>query len=153
VREMFRLADARACRHQAVTRYLGERIDTCGSSCDVCARWDVLAEAAAVPESATPRIRRGRSPWAASSGATASGREAQPLDDLGAELFVRLRALRKQLADARAVPAYVVFSDATLVQMAERRPRTEAELLEISGVGPKKVEQYGAAFLSLLAGR
>ncbi|MDB4982464.1 MAG: ATP-dependent helicase, RecQ family, partial [Myxococcales bacterium] len=48
VREMFRLADARACRHQAVTRYLGERIDACGSSCDVCAKWDVLGESAAV---------------------------------------------------------------------------------------------------------
>jgi ATP-dependent DNA helicase RecQ len=143
VREMFRLADARACRHQAVTRYLGERIDSCGTSCDVCARWDVLAESAAV--AATPRVRRGRAPGAVAP--------AQPLDDLDGELFVSLKALRKSLADARGVPAYIIFSDATLVRMAETRPRSETELLEIPGVGPKKLEQYGEQFLVLLRGR
>jgi DNA helicase-2/ATP-dependent DNA helicase PcrA len=45
-----------------------------------------------------------------------------------------------------------VFSDATLVHLAERRPRTEAQLLEIPGVGPKKVELYGAKFLTMLNG-
>jgi ATP-dependent DNA helicase RecQ len=144
VREMFRLADARACRHQAVTRYLGERIDTCGTSCDVCARWDVLAESAAV--AAVPRVRRGRAPGASP--------QAQPLDDfdgeLDAQLFVALKALRRSLADARGVPAYIIFSDATLVRMAESRPRSETELLEIPGVGPKKLEQYGEQFLTLL---
>jgi ATP-dependent DNA helicase RecQ len=147
VREMFRLADARACRHQAVTRYLGERIDACGTSCDVCARWDVLSESAAV--AATPRVRRGRAPGAVAP--------AQPLDDfdgeLDAQLFMALKALRKSLADARGVPAYIIFSDATLVRMAETRPRSETELLEIPGVGPKKLEQYGEQFLVLLRGR
>jgi ATP-dependent DNA helicase RecQ len=144
VREMFRLADARACRHQSVTRYLGERTAACGTSCDVCASWDVLAEAAAVAP-AVPRARRGRG---------GSGEASPPaLDDLDAELYVALKALRKQLADARSVPAYIVFSDATLVAMAERRPRSEAELLEVPGVGPKKVEQYGEAFLAVLRGR
>jgi ATP-dependent DNA helicase RecQ len=142
VREMFRLADARACRHQAVTRYLGERIEACGTSCDVCAKWDVLGESAAV--AAVPRVRRGRAPGAGVSV------PAQPLDDLDGELFVALKALRRQLADARGVPAYIIFSDATLVRMAETRPRTETDLLEIPGVGPKKLEQYGDQFLALL---
>jgi ATP-dependent DNA helicase RecQ len=140
VREMFRLAAARACRHQAVTRYLGERRDACETSCDVCGSFDVLGDAvAAVP--VVPRSRRARLAAAPAS------------DDLDAELgnlYLALKALRKTIADARAVPAYIVFSDATLVQMAERRPRTEAELLEIPGVGPKKVELYGAQFLALL---
>ena len=138
VREMFRLAAARACRHEAVTRYLGERRDACETSCDVCGSFDVLGEAvSAVP--VVPRSRRGR------LAAAPAG------DDLDAELYLALKALRRTLADARSVPAYIVFSDATLVQMAERRPRTEAELLEIPGVGPKKFELYGAQFLAILA--
>ena len=75
------------------------------------------------------------------------------MDDLDGELFGKLRALRKALADERGVPAYIVFSDATLVAMAERHPHTEDELHTIPGVGPKKLEQYGAAFLALLNGR
>ena len=73
------------------------------------------------------------------------------MDAKTAERFERLRKLRKRIADARSVPAYMVFSDATLVPMAERRPRTEAEMLGISGVGPKKLEQYGEKFLAELA--
>ena len=64
--------------------------------------------------------------------------------------FDRLRAVRKRLADAESVPAYIVFSDAVLLQMAERVPRSRAELLLISGVGPVKVERYGEAFLEAL---
>ncbi|HTA18063.1 MAG TPA: ATP-dependent DNA helicase RecQ [Polyangia bacterium] len=139
-REMFRLAAARACRHEAVTRYLGEHMDACESSCDVCAGFDVLGEA----EAATPAIPRARRPRGAPIPAS---------DDLDAELYLALKALRKTIADARAVPAYIVFSDATLVQLAERRPRSEAELLEIPGVGPKKLELYGAPFLAVLTSR
>jgi ATP-dependent DNA helicase RecQ len=137
-REMFRLAAARACRHEAVTRYLGERRGACESSCDVCAGLDVLGDAVAT----VPVVARSRRARLAAIPAS---------DDVDAELFLELKALRKTIADARAVPAYIVFSDATLVQMAERRPRSEAELLEIPGVGPKKVELYGAQFLALLA--
>ena len=72
-------------------------------------------------------------------------------DVKAAERFERLRRLRKSIADARSVPAYVVFSDATLLQMAERQPRTVAELMGITGVGPKKLEQYGDSFLAELA--
>ena len=67
------------------------------------------------------------------------------------ELFERLRRLRKVIADQRNVPAYVVFSDATLLEIAARKPRTAPELLEISGVGPKKLATYGAEFLALLS--
>src|SRR6185503_20432215 len=75
----------------------------------------------------------------------------RPSDDSPSEdLFERLRRLRKRIADERNVPAYVVFSDATLLEMAAKKPRTAAELLQISGVGPKKMTSYGAAFLALL---
>ena len=66
------------------------------------------------------------------------------------ELFERLRALRKRLADAEGVPAYIVFSDAVLRQMASRVPKSPAEMLALSGVGPVKLERYGEAFLEVL---
>ena len=68
-------------------------------------------------------------------------------------LFEALRALRKRLADEQNVPAYVVFSDATLAEMAARRPGTYAELLEVSGVGQAKLERYGDVFIEAIAER
>ena len=64
--------------------------------------------------------------------------------------FQALRELRDNCADDRGVPAYVVFSDATLLEMAAARPTSAAELLAISGVGPTKLERYGTAFLAVL---
>ncbi len=64
------------------------------------------------------------------------------------ELFEKLRMLRKTLADEQQVPAFVVFSDATLYDMVENRPSTDAEFLDVSGVGPHKLGQYGAKFIS-----
>ena len=70
---------------------------------------------------------------------------------LGADgLFERLRALRRELADKLNVPAYVVFSDRTLLEMAEARPRDEADLLSVSGVGEHKLARYGKAFLDAI---
>ena len=71
-------------------------------------------------------------------------------DEAVEDLYQRLRDLRKRLADARDLPAYVIFHDRTLREMAERRPRTRDELLEVSGVGPAKLERYGGAFLEEL---
>jgi len=141
VREMFRFASAPGCRHQAVTRYLGEERGACGTSCDSCIGGDVLAVAAVV----TPARPR-RAPGASSLPGVSAEMDAKT-----GERFERLRKLRKRIADERSVPAYVVFSDATLLAMADRRPTTEADMRGISGVGPKKLEQYGEAFLAELA--
>lgn len=65
-------------------------------------------------------------------------------------LFEELRILRKRLADDADVPPYVVFSDATLSQMAAQLPTNETELLDISGVGQTKLERYGKAFLEAI---
>ena len=67
-------------------------------------------------------------------------------------LFEALRAERRRLADAHGVPAYVIFHDATLAQMAAERPRTLAELAQINGVGAAKLERYGEAFLAVIGG-
>jgi ATP-dependent DNA helicase RecQ len=67
------------------------------------------------------------------------------------QLFESLRALRKRLADERGVPPYVIFGDATLVEMSRRRPADELELLDIGGVGQVKLERHGADFLAAIA--
>lgn len=67
------------------------------------------------------------------------------------ELFERLREWRKSRADEEKVPAFVVFTDATLQLIAEVRPTTEPELLRISGIGRSKLEKYGDDVLALLA--
>ena len=67
-------------------------------------------------------------------------------------LFEELRAVRKRIADDAGVPPFVVFSDATLVEMAQARPGDEAELLAITGVGSHKLAKYGSAFLAAIAG-
>ena len=62
-------------------------------------------------------------------------------------LFEKLRRLRKELADARAVPSYIIFSDVSLRQMARLYPQSEAEFSRISGVGASKLRDFGAQFL------
>jgi ATP-dependent DNA helicase RecQ len=66
-------------------------------------------------------------------------------------LWLALRQLRSKLSSQQGVPAYVIFHDATLQEMVERKPRTLAELLEISGVGERKLEAYGRPFLETIA--
>ncbi len=65
-------------------------------------------------------------------------------------MFERLRKLRKQLADAQGLPPYVIFHDATLREMAERRPRTLGEFAGIRGVGEGKLARYGQQFIAAL---
>jgi DNA helicase-2/ATP-dependent DNA helicase PcrA len=67
------------------------------------------------------------------------------------ELAERLRAWRLDTARAREVPAFVVFSDLTLTALAERKPRDQAALLDIPGIGPTKIELYGEALLELVS--
>ncbi|MFM8232004.1 MAG: RQC domain-containing protein, partial [Chthoniobacterales bacterium] len=67
-------------------------------------------------------------------------------------LFEVLRKLRAELARARNVPPYVVFSDATLRHMARDYPRDEVALLQVPGVGERKLSDYGAVFLAAIGG-
>jgi ATP-dependent DNA helicase RecQ len=69
-----------------------------------------------------------------------------------APLLAALKGCRRRFAEAQKVPAYVIFNDKTLIEMAERRPQTLDELSAISGVGAKKLERYGAAFLEIITG-
>jgi ATP-dependent DNA helicase RecQ len=70
---------------------------------------------------------------------------------LSAPLFQRLKTLRREIADSANVPAFVVFSDATLRDMCRIVPQSEEEFLSVSGVGAAKLERYGADFLRAIA--
>jgi ATP-dependent DNA helicase RecQ len=84
---------------------------------------------------------------------TARGKEPQgggsaavPLDAHASALFQRLRVLRRELADERNVPPYVIFSDATLREMAQQRPGNRTAFAQISGVGSQKLEAFATSF-------
>ncbi len=134
-REMFRFAEATRCRHQLLAQYFGESMDACRESCDVC------GGRAALP----PKLRKAR------RGDSAAPRAAAAISSssVDGELLTLLKSLRLHLAREKGVPAYLIFNDATLLEMAARKPRTEAELLQVPGVGPAKLEKYGAAFLKM----
>ncbi|WP_300349121.1 RQC domain-containing protein, partial [uncultured Alcanivorax sp.] len=73
--------------------------------------------------------------------------------DADRTLWEALRACRKRLADEEGVPPYVVFHDATLMDMLAIRPRNRMEMAAVSGVGDRKLERYGDAFLAILNGK
>ena len=66
------------------------------------------------------------------------------------KLFAKLRKLRKAIADEENIPPYVVFNDATLLEMAEQMPIRASELLSINGVGQRKLDRFGAPFMTLI---
>jgi ATP-dependent DNA helicase RecQ len=69
---------------------------------------------------------------------------------VGDPLFEALRALRRELAAEAHVPPYVIFHDATLREMAATRPASLTQLAEIPGIGARKLEAYGDAFLAVI---
>ena len=80
--------------------------------------------------------------------AEGSGADMASID---ASLLATLKSLRLRLAKERQVPAYVVFSDRTLIDMAERRPHDLDAFAEVNGVGAAKLKEFGKVFLSAIA--
>jgi len=76
--------------------------------------------------------------------------DATPLSSPEQELFESMRQLRRTIAEERQVPPYVVFSDATLRELARARPQSPSEMLEVKGIGQAKLAAFGEAFLDLL---
>ena len=74
------------------------------------------------------------------------------VSDEDAPLLSALKAKRRALAETARVPAYVIFTDKTLIEMAETRPTTLDAMARIGGVGAKKLESYGATFLEVITG-
>ncbi|WP_111656099.1 DNA helicase RecQ [Isoalcanivorax indicus] len=78
------------------------------------------------------------------------GRPQVALPDDDKPLWEALRRLRRELADEHGVPPYVIFNDRTLLEMVERRPLKENEMLSVTGVGETKLERFGDAFLEVI---
>jgi ATP-dependent DNA helicase RecQ len=150
---LFDLVERGACRHRAVVAHFEEEIPDCVDACDVC-RGVTVEEltAAAMVAPAAPR-RRAR-PASFDPDDAAGFHHPDRTPSYGGDddaLFHHLRALRKQIADRKRVPAYVIFNDRTLRAMADHRPETPAQMLRIPGVGPAKLERYGREFLDAIA--
>ncbi|RGS76414.1 DNA helicase RecQ [Ruminococcus bromii] len=75
----------------------------------------------------------------------------RPEVPVNSELLDALKALRKSIASKKSVPAYVIFTDATLIDMCKKCPETPDEMLEVSGVGRTKLEKFGKQFLEEIA--
>jgi len=137
---LFNLLESGRCRHQAILRHFDEEMGPCDGSCDVCTGVTVVDLAA---DAMMERVKPAR-PRRKARLSPAADPNAGPIDEA---LFESLRSLRKELADRQKVPAYIVFSDKVLWELADRKPTTPAEMLEVPGVGPAKLERYGSAFL------
>ena len=95
----------------------------------------------------TPRLLK---PAARAAKARKSRAHDDSWEGVDRALFERLRELRRQLADEKSVPAYVVFGDASLRDMARKKPGTPEEFLDVHGVGQKKAADYGELFLAAI---
>jgi ATP-dependent DNA helicase RecQ len=93
-------------------------------------------------------VERAKKPFVEKPGASPAAPLTTP-EDLA--LYERLRSLRFSLAQTADLPAYIIFSDATLRDMVAKRPSTEADFLGVQGVGEVKLERYGKAFLACIA--
>ncbi|MBA3672470.1 MAG: HRDC domain-containing protein [Gemmatimonadaceae bacterium] len=145
---MQQYAYASGCRRGFVLRYFGDPAagKDCGG-CDNClgTHDGSRRQKAAVGVPKPGEKRRSR---AAVSAATEPVElVASPADG---RLLERLRALRTEIARAEKVPAYVVFPDRTLLELAVRRPKSPYAFGEVKGIGPIKIEKYGERFLALL---
>ena len=136
---LFRLVERGQCRHQVLVRHFDESIGPCEDACDVCT-------GVAIQD----RIKAVRPLSKSRSSGSSSGASVDTLNQDDRALFERLRVLRKELADESEVPAYIVFGDKVLLELAVARPRTPEQMLRISGVGLTKLERYGDAFLTVI---
>ena len=139
--DLFRLADRDVCRHRRLLAYFGEDFDGCGESCDVCTGIGVTDLVDVLPV-----LKRKARAAGSRKRTSAAEVDRSPSDPT----FQRLRTLRKQLADERGVPAYIVFSDQVLWDLIDLRPGSPEEMLRVPGIGPAKLQQYGDVFLAAL---
>ena len=135
--DMIGYAMSTYCLRKRILRHFGQSVagmaENCGA-CSVCGWHESYPH-----ESASESARYGTRHDIASL--------AYDATEYDEELFARLRSLRKRLASERGIPAYMVFSDATLRSMVRMRPQNEEEMLEVPGVGAKKLATYGEEFL------
>jgi ATP-dependent DNA helicase RecQ len=143
-----RYAYATGCRRGYILRYFGD--PAAGRDCGGCDNCLGTHDRSRRDKSSAPTRAGEKRRRAASSSKTAVDAEALAASPADARLLDRLRSLRTSIAREEHVPAYVVFADRTLLEMAVRRPTSPHTLREIRGVGPMKIDKYGERFLTLL---
>ena len=139
LRTMMSFCEQQACRWSTILKYFGEQpsAESCGH-CDHC-----LGEEAAPADAASPRLVDPADP---------PGQDAQPpLSPEEDRLYEALRQERSRLASAEATSAYIVASNRELSDIARRKPRTIAELIEIKGIRHRKAARFGQQLLEVVA--
>ena len=141
---MQQYAYLRTCRRGFVLRYFGDPAarPRC-EGCDNCLGTHVA-------ENGAPRKSRVKDRTRTSRVDVPPAVDEPVIDGANGALLERLRTLRGAIAKEQQVPAYVVFHDRTLAEIALRRPRTPAAFAGIRGVGPTKLERYGERFLAVV---
>ena len=142
LKQMTFYATSKRCLRAFLLRYFGEEApDDCGS-CSVCEELPFEVDTGrgrlyGVPAKEARQERKRR-------------QESIPFTGWEAAQYENLRTLRALLAAHFHLPVYMIFSDASLRDMVQKRPKTEDEFLEVSGVGQAKLERYGSYFLAVL---
>ena len=134
LRALVNYCETPSCRRQILLQYFGEKSEPC-NNCDGCLGF------ASVDQTASPVSYR-------SQKTDRSAKVAPAMTARGEALLQRLKALRMKIAKSRGVPAYVIFSDRTLIDMSAKIPLTRWDFGEVHGVGEAKQEQFGALFLN-----
>jgi ATP-dependent DNA helicase RecQ len=141
-------------RDRRAWRHLADELLRLGLIAQDAARHNVVALTEAGKRALVQRtpvvVRQPVAPLPGRRGRAAAAAAAAD-EDYDRDLFAALRALRREIAAERDVPPYVVFSDAVLRAMAREAPRTPAQMRAISGVGEKKLADFGARFLAAIA--
>jgi len=168
---MQRYAYATGCRRGFLLRYFGDpaAMRSC-DGCDICLGTHLTVEGtpAEEPEQSPSRPRSvvkrsGRAARQSRTAAPATERRSAPAADIALSdeidpasvdlvLIGALRTLRTTLAREEKLPAYCIFADRTLLEMAARKPDSMAALATVRGVGPAKLEKYGELFLGAIRG-
>ncbi len=155
-----RYAYAKSCRRGFVLRYFGD--PAARSRCDGCDNClgTTIKRAPAEPSAQSRKPKRAtrcasHDAKPASADRVASDKHPREREDLALapkeqRLFEALRARRAEIARDERVPAYIVFWDRTLAEIAKRRPRSLAALRDVPGVGEAKLERYGNKFLAII---
>lgn len=141
LRKIQQYAEIQTCRRQYILNYFGERFETKCGNCDCCKRElkKEIGEEKIVGQSLVSRSKR-----------VISTVVTQGVDEeVDQELLRQLKALRLEFANQENVPAFVIFSDKTIHDIALRKPVTLEELKECHGIGNFKAEKYGDAILRL----
>jgi ATP-dependent DNA helicase RecQ len=162
-RDLYGLLERGGCRHRAILAHFGEELSGCRESCDHC-RGESAETLVPIIEGAPKRKKRktratkiaAEEPMADGTVLLASpSRKQTPppimdLDPATEEIFQRLRALRRRLAEAQKVPPYVIFHDSVLRLLAQIKPTTLDQMAELHGIGASKLDRYGQIFLEAI---